>query len=144
MSLLEVKKYKSQIQKIELKETINQDALNQLLNSDLLLKDSWSQNGITYENEKQQLLAYKELFNNGSNAKVIYKKTSCGFGRVYATKSLSLGSIRKEIRHTLAKDIYVDIDIENCHPMILRQVCEKADIECEALTEAKTTDIECE
>ena len=108
-----------------MKETINQDALNQLLNSDLLLKDSWSQNGITYENEKQQLTAYKALFHNGNCATVVYKMTGCGFGRVYATKSLSLGSIRKEVRHTLAKDIYVDIDIENCHPMILHQVCEK-------------------
>jgi hypothetical protein len=120
MNLQEVRKSKSQLHKIELKETINHEALNQLLNSDLLLKNSWSQNGITYENEKQQLLAYKALFsNNNDHAKVTYKLTSSGFGRVYATKSLSLGSIRKEVRHTLAKDIYVDIDIENCHPMIL-------------------------
>src|ERR1700722_2375618 len=130
MNLLEVKKCNSQLHKIELKETINHEALNQLLNSDLLLKVSWSQNGVTYENEKQQLLAYKALFNKGATATVTYKTTSSGFGRVYATKSLSLGSIRKEVRHTLANDIYVDIDIENCHPMILRQVCEKADIDC--------------
>ena len=76
--------------------------------------------------EKQQLLAYKSLFHNTANATILYKMTSSGFGRVYATKSLSLGSIRKEVRHTLVKDIYVDIDIENCHPMILRQVCKKS------------------
>ena len=138
MNLLEIKKSKSPLNKIELNESIDHDALSQLLNSDLLLKDSWSQNGITYENERQQLLAYNALYHNGNNAKVTYKLTSCGYGRVYANKSLSLGSLRKEVRHTLAKDIYVDIDIENCHPMILCQVCSKSGIECESLTEYTT------
>jgi hypothetical protein len=112
-------------------ESIDHNALSQLLNSDLLLKDSWSQNGITYENERQQLLAYKAMYHNGPTAKVTYKLTSCGYGRVYAMKPLSLGSLRKEVRHTLAIDIYVDIDIENCHPMILCQVCSRSDIECD-------------
>ena len=48
MNLIEIKKSDSPLHKIELRETINQEALNQLLNSDLLLKESWSQNGITY------------------------------------------------------------------------------------------------
>jgi len=56
------------------------------------------------------------------------KMTKTGCGRVYANKSLSLGSIRKEVRHTLAKEKYVDIDIENCHPIILKQLCDKNDI----------------
>ncbi|MFN9898967.1 MAG: hypothetical protein ACK55Z_09285, partial [bacterium] len=34
----------------------------------------------------------------------------------------------REIRHTLAKDFYIDIDIENCHPVLLYQICEHNNI----------------
>ena len=33
--------------------------------------------------------------------------------------------IRKEIRHTLLKDLFIDIVIINCHPNILYQLCLK-------------------
>ena len=130
---IELKKVNSILDKIQLTEQIDQQVLNQLLNSNLLRTDSWQQNGILYENEKQQLLKYKALFKNDI-ATITYYITCSGYARVYANKSLSLGSIRKEVRHTLAKDRYVDIDIENCHPVILQQICNKNDIECKYLT----------
>ena len=43
--------------------------------------------------------------------------------------------VRKEIRHTLLKDLYVDIDIVNCHPTLLYQMCKKNNIECEYLNQ---------
>ena len=39
-----------------------------------------------------------------------------------------MDSLRKPIRHTLCKDTYVDIDIKNCHPQILKQICEQNNI----------------
>ena len=80
-----------------------------------------------YENEKHHLESLlKKLHNN--NLKVIYKKSKCNYGRVFPIKALSLGSLRKPIRHTLCKEFYVDIDIENCHPQILKQICEHNNI----------------
>ena len=99
---LEIKKLNSILDTIQLTEQIDQEVLNQLLNSNLLRTDSWQHNGVTYENEKQQLLRYRALFKNNI-ATIEYGITSSGYARVYANKSLSLGSIRKEVRHTLAK-----------------------------------------
>ena len=45
----------------------------------------------------------------------------------------SLFSIRREIRHTLARDNYIDIDIENCHPVLLYQLCTHNNIQCDYL-----------
>lgn len=50
-------------------------------------------------------------------------KTARGMktGRLYATNSLQ--TIPRAIRHTLAKDLYYDFDIVNCHPNIIEQLC---------------------
>ena len=57
------------------------------------------------------------------------------FGRVNPKEALGLHNIRREIRHTLAKNTFVDIDIENCHPVLLYQVCKANNIECDYLEE---------
>lgn len=54
-------------------------------------------------------------------------------GRMFAKRSLSIQSLPRKIRHTIAKDSYNDIDIVNCHPVLLVHLCEKYDIECPSL-----------
>ena len=54
--------------------------------------------------------------------KYYYGKGLENVGRVYPEKSLSLCSIRKEIRHQLCKDIYVDVDMINAHFVIASQL----------------------
>jgi hypothetical protein len=54
-------------------------------------------------------------------------------GRVYAQGGLSLQSIKKEIRHALAKGRYWDIDMVNAHPNLLLQYCQKNGIACPKL-----------
>jgi len=49
-------------------------------------------------------------------------------GRSNPDKSLGVFSIRREIRQTLSKNKYVDLDIDNCHPVILHQILEANDI----------------
>jgi len=66
-----------------------------------------------------------------SSVKVSYKQNN-NVGRYFAVKSLSLQCLKKEIRQTIAGD-YVDIDIENCHPCILKFVCEQNNWECSML-----------
>jgi len=74
---------------------------------------------------------YKKLVKNGE-ATVNYIQ-SLKYGRVFPKNALGLFSIRREIRHTLARDFYIDIDIENCHPVLLYQLCLNNNIQCEKL-----------
>ena len=85
-----------------------------------------------YDNEKQQLEKYLKLVKDGK-ASINYKQANVKYGRVFPKSSLGLFSIRREIRHTLARDHYIDIDIENCHPVLLYQICERNNIKCKYL-----------
>lgn len=115
------------LQNIELNETVDLNILNQLIKSNLLQITNIQKLGYKFENEKHQL---EEIAKRVKNNKltVQYKKPKYNFGRVFPQKGLSLGSIRKPIRHTLCLNTYTDLDIENCHPQLLKQICEKNNI----------------
>jgi hypothetical protein len=120
---LNIKKQPSILIKETFYETVDIKILNQLIDSELLREEKICEGGV-YKNERNQLLAYKTKFTK-NGIRVKYSITQSGYGRVNPVKSLSLCSFRREIRHTLAKDYYVDIDIVNCHPVILYQLCLK-------------------
>jgi hypothetical protein len=113
-------------------EKIDKKQLLKIINSSLLKKDF--NNPFCrklFMNEKEQLFNYLEKINNiigDQYVPVSYNKTNDmnNWGRVFPERSLGLHSIRRQIRHTLAKAYYIDIDIKNCHPEILYQLCEKA------------------
>lgn len=104
-------------------EDINVDILNKLIQSDLLKTEKWSAGSVEFESEKQQLMMLRKLIIKNNKLKVSYKRPKYMFGRVYPFKSLSLCSLRRQIRHTLAYGNYVDIDVANCSPEILNQLC---------------------
>jgi len=56
-----------------------------------------------------------------------------GRGRFYAKNSLSLQNIPREIRHTISKDFFYDIDIANAHPVILAYLCSVKKYPCSNL-----------
>jgi hypothetical protein len=115
-------------------EDINIDILNKLIQSDLLQTVKWSAGSIEFESEKQQLMMLRNLVKK-NKLKVSYKRPKYMFGRVYPSKSLSLCSLRRQVRHTLAYDNYIDIDIANCHPEILNQLCIHHDIKTRYLND---------
>ena len=124
----------SKLNNITLYEDVDTSVLDKLINSDLL-KDSFHNPtaSLLYSSEREQLQAYKKLIKLGK-AEVKYIRTNgMSFGRCNPVKALGLFCIRREIRHTLAKTKYTDIDIENCHPAILLQICQKNNIECDNL-----------
>lgn len=138
-----LQKKESVLDKREFKETIDVVALNRLIASehlkvleddDTLLPPSMKAH---YENEKVLLEAYRKKYKDFKKKQgyvpVKYKMTSAHYGRVYPDKALSLCSFRKALRHTLAKDYYEDIDIKNCHPVILLQICQSNGIQCDYL-----------
>jgi len=47
----------------------------------------------------------------------------------------SMQPCRSKLRATLCKDIYKDLDIENCGPTILEQLCKKHKIKCSMLSD---------
>jgi hypothetical protein len=65
--------------------------------------------------ECQQLVEYK-LSNK--------KAGKLGWGRLYGTKG-SLEQLEKEVRGTLCKDFYHDLDIKNCHFVLLTQFAKR-------------------
>ena len=61
---------------------------------------------------------------------VKYKLSGNGYGRVTAVNSMTLGIVRGALRNVIAESFYYDIDMKNCHPTILYQLCVKHDISC--------------
>lgn len=111
-------------------------------------KDAWG-GAIASENERKQIQDYLKLalvvrkhsdrLEDKEYLKMLYHHTQkylkpeikvkyyfgkglADIGRVYPEKSLSLCSIRKEVRHQLCRDIYVDVDMVNCHFELANQL----------------------
>lgn len=109
-----------------------------LANHNTLLQMTWTDSawGDTcgHENEYEQLYAYYSSLNKRTKqptVKVNYKHCKdYSFGRIYPERSLSLGSLRKEVRHTLAGEYYYDVDIANAHPVLLYQIAKKESEQC--------------
>jgi hypothetical protein len=57
------------------------------------------------------------------------------FGRFFADGGVSLQSICREIRHSIAAEYYDDLDVVNAHPVILRFLCGQHKIDCEKLND---------
>ena len=111
-------------------ETINKDKLNKLLISDLLIQDLRYKN--IYDTEYEMLLKYISKINTEGKIPVKYIKKN--YGRSNPENGYGLHNIRREIRHTLSNEFYIDIDVVNCHPVILHQILIHNKIECKYLT----------
>lgn len=94
------------------------------------------------ELKKMMCIMHKNLKTdkNGINTlKVEYRhsesplKESPNYGRLFAKGSISLQSMQRSIRHTLAHDIYNDIDMKNAHPTIMLQYCKKHKYPCDGI-----------
>jgi len=108
---------------ITLYEPIDLSILDKLINSSLL-KETFNNPicKILYQNEKQQLIKYRSLIENGRATIKYNKYKNNPYGRSNPDNGLGLFTIRREIRHTLAGDNFEDVDIDNCHPAILEQI----------------------
>jgi phage/plasmid-associated DNA primase len=121
---------------ITLYEPVEKSVLMKLINSTLLRKEfNNTFAGIMYENEKQQLQRYASLMVD-TRIPITYERPENNpYGRCNPPHALGLYPIRREIRHTLAKGLFVDIDVKNCHPVMLMQICIREGEPCEALTD---------
>jgi len=105
-------------------ESIDLDLLKKLTKCNLLKRS-----------ERRMLTKYKALMNEMEKIEVSYEQKIENVGRFFALHGLSLQSFSKKIRHTLVHTSHLDIDIINCHPILLLQYCKKQNIKCRYLTE---------
>ena len=106
------------------------------------LKDKWDLTNYSqkisaqsYMNEKEQLRAYLRLYCKLLKFfRVSYKKAKHRWGRVFPCKALGCTSFAKKTRNTLIKDFYLDFDLKNAQPEILRNICIANNIPCETIT----------
>jgi hypothetical protein len=120
---LKLKQSSKQIlDKLELFETINVSLLDRLISSNSLDKK-----------EKLPLFAIKKKIKNGKLS-VKYSKKKVNVGRVYPIPYISIGVLKRKIRHTLCKNDWVDIDMVCAQPVLLEQICKKHNFNCPNLT----------
>ena len=65
--------------------------------------------------------------------RIITYAQSRGHGRMFATQPLSLQSMCKRVRHTICKDLMIDVDMVNAHPTFLSIFCHQNGIPCPQL-----------
>jgi|694.fasta_scaffold04525_27 phage/plasmid-associated DNA primase len=74
--------------------------------------------------ELEQIIKYKESYNKklkGFQLGFILPKHK--WGRIIPVNYSSLSVFHRPTRHRLCQDYYVDIDIENCQPNIMNEIC---------------------
>lgn len=97
-----------------LKEEINLDRLKWIMgNSDWCI----------VREEQTKFDSYADKMISTGSRLVQYAPVAHGKGRVYADGAMSLQGFSKKIRNDLARGIYHDIDMTNCHPVFLLQIC---------------------
>lgn len=106
----------------------NKDIFEPLLREDRRFK------GEEFEYYDPFLMArnYLEKSRRGQ-VKVLYKQKK-GVGRKYAIKSMSLQNITRQIRQAICQDYYIDIDMKNAHPNLLKFACDNLGISCPILS----------
>lgn len=72
---------------------------------------------------------YRPSSFKGPNGKIITMKE----GRLFGHNSLQ--GISRKIRATVSRNLYIDIDIKNCHPTILYQILKRNDMDCNTLND---------
>ncbi len=115
-------------------ETFNQHKLNHIIQNEEFYKKYMRPECFEDESYNPFTLA-KKYFNKSVDGKItvnyIQKESK---GRFCALGSLSMQTLPREIRHTIA-DGYTDIDMVNAHPVILLHLCKQRNIRTPYLKE---------
>lgn len=83
------------------------------------------ENLVTPEEVKKLKDYLNRMLESNCNLRVEYEQKPHGYGRIYALESMSMQGLNRNVRGLLAAPYYMDVDITNCHPVILIALCEK-------------------
>ena len=129
MDLKTLSPIESKLHGIIMIEKINTTIVKKLITSDLLQVADF--NNYFYETEKKQLQAYLI-----KDHKIEYRRAKgMNYGRVMPLGGCGLSQFRKTIRHTVCDGDFTDIDIVNCFPSIITQICTKYGVDCSFMNE---------
>lgn len=116
-------------------------ALPLLLTKTITLIQKFSRRavGFLWDNRKNidpgQVKILNALFNNRKKGALICEQSitytlsksdigKLGWGRIYGSRG-SLETLERECRGTVCKELYHDIDVKNCHPVLLSQFAKR-------------------
>lgn len=122
------------------KERVDKRRLKHILdNKDAYDLGSVYINGRKSDNSVYTLLSnYFNTLNHKGEVEIEYLQSkSKRYGRHWP-QALGITGISKRVRHTIASQFNIDIDVVNCHPIILEQLCTRNGIQCPTLTEYNT------
>ena len=72
----------------------------------------------------------------GNSHKVDFTLPTAHVGRLYPKRGASsVQGLKRDVRKALTHDNYTDIDIVNCHPVLLSQLFKRHNLECPYLDE---------
>lgn len=119
---------------IEVNECVNREILKKIINNfsklNTVLYDHRTNKYLSKADSKKRFTDLYNITEKNNNHKVIYKQSKKSGGRLryYPFKGLGLGLMPNMVRGTLSKGVYYDIDMINCHPSILLNLCKKLNI----------------
>lgn len=113
-------------------ESFNQNALAHIIKN----KEEFRNKIRVYDDDYDPFFLPERYLKKSTDGKFITSYKQSGekaFGRFFANGGLSLQSFSREIRHSIAGDMYDDIDMVNAHPVILLHMCKQNGIVCDNL-----------
>lgn len=118
----------SKLDKIVLRETIDNKylkALKKYKKQFLSIPEKFGDSDFVYDEEKM-IDKYNKLLskNKYQYVEMEWARRKVPYGRVFAKHNGSIMCFCYKLRNTLCFNKYHDIDIDNCHPSILNQICE--------------------
>ena len=119
---------------IELSERFDQHKLNHILQNEEKYREKMRAR--CFDDDYNPFAIISKYLAKSKNGVIKTKyKQNASMGRFHALGSLSLQSMAREIRHTIAGEFYNDIDIKNAHPVILAFLCEERGLKCKYLNQ---------
>lgn len=129
---------------VVLRETVNTIRVNYLLDTYTFndFYETWTGTKLDAKNEYNKTMKY--LASKLDPINDVIKYNYCkgrNDGRMIGEKSIQ--NCKREIRGFLCDKLTTDIDIANCHPVLLLHICDKHNIECPNLKEYCNNRNEC-
>jgi hypothetical protein len=113
---------KPELSEIEFKETLNVKNIKKLMSMDIIEDDE----------QKNKLIKINKKLDENGNRRCKYEYRTIKYGRLYEKNNLGSLDLSRKIRGVLYENYY-DIDIVNCQPTILYEICKKEGIICNKL-----------
>jgi hypothetical protein len=133
---LDLLKYGKTVFTDSFSEHINADILHLIVSNRAIFEPLLRADRRKEASDRYDAFQMAEMFLKKSRNGIVevrYKQNN-GVGRFNAIRSMSLQNITRQIRQAICSDYYIDIDMENAHPTILKWICDQNGIACPILT----------